>query len=58
MSLRTTYTFVELALSPAAFEEIQAKLTTAEYEHAFEYDKQRKVFRIDMHGLAVTREED
>jgi hypothetical protein len=53
MILRTTHTFVELPLSPAAYEEIRNKLKAAGYEHCFI----RGEDTIDMHGLAVTREE-
>jgi hypothetical protein len=43
---------VELELSPAAYDEIRAKLAAAGCKHAFMDDK-----TIDMHGLAVVREE-
>jgi hypothetical protein len=50
MHLRTTHTYVELELSPAAYDEIAGKLKAADYGHAFMDDG-----AIDMHGLAVTR---
>ena len=50
--MRSTHTYVELELSPAAYDEIRAKLAAAGYDHAFMDDK-----TIDMHGLAVVREE-
>jgi hypothetical protein len=51
---RSTYTFVELELSPAAFGEIYEKLKQAGYEQAFMDSQGRTV--IDMHGLAVVAE--
>ncbi|MFL5912778.1 MAG: hypothetical protein ACJ768_19710 [Gaiellaceae bacterium] len=51
MITRTTYTFVELELSPAAYDEIRAKLEAAGYSHALGVDG-----AIDMHGLAVVRQ--
>ena len=53
MILRTTHTFVELPLSPAAYDEIRGKLKEAGYEHCFF----RGEDTIDMHGLAVTRDD-
>ena len=53
MGLRQTHTYVELELSPAAYDEITAKLREAGYDHAFMDDGE-----IDMHGLAVTRFSD
>lgn len=50
MITRTTYTFVELELSPAAYDEIRAKLEAASYGHAIGVDG-----ALDMHGLAVVR---
>ena len=46
--LRTTYTYVELPVSPATYEEIRSKLTAAGYSHAIDRDGS-----IDMHGLAL-----
>jgi hypothetical protein len=53
MTLRTTYTFVELELSPGAYDEIAHKLKTAGYDHCFNPANGNGA--IDMHGLAVTR---
>ncbi len=53
--LTHTRTYVVLDLSRPAFEEIKAKLTAANYEHAFDqYDERGLV--IDMNGLAVALE--
>lgn len=49
--MRVTYTFVELALSKAAYDEIAGKLRAAGYDQAFGDDG-----LIDMHGLAVSAE--
>lgn len=49
MTLRTTYTYVELEVSAAAYDEIAGKLRAAGYDHAFQDGT------IDMHGLALTR---
>lgn len=46
-----THTYVELELSPAAYDEIRQKLEEAGYEHAFNDEA-----TIDMHGIAVTLE--
>lgn len=53
--MRTTHTFVQLALSPAVFREIYDKLRAAGYMHAFIHDGERLI--IDMHGIAVVPEE-
>jgi hypothetical protein len=50
MKLRTTHTYVELELSPAAYDEIAGKLKAADYGHAFMDDG-----AIDMHGIGVTK---
>lgn len=42
-----TYTYVELGISRAAFEEIAAKLRAAGYDHAFRGEA------IDMRGIAL-----
>jgi hypothetical protein len=49
---RSTYSFVVLELSPAAFEEIRSKLEAAGYQHQFHVEQERTV--IDMHGIAVS----
>lgn len=50
MTLRTTYTFAELKISAAAYDEIAAKLRAADYGHVFGPDGE-----MDMHGIALTR---
>ena len=50
-ALRQTHTYVELGLSSAAYDEIATKLKEAGYDHAFVDGA------IDMHGLAVTKEQ-
>jgi hypothetical protein len=46
--MRTTYTYVTMELSQAAYDEIAKKMRAAEYVHAFGEDGE-----IDMHGIAV-----
>ena len=43
-----TYTYVEMELSRAAYDEIAGKMREAEYHQAF-----HDAGRIDMHGIAV-----
>jgi len=50
MTLRTTYTYVELEVSAAAYDEIAGKLRAAGYDHAFHDGT------IDMHGLALIKQ--
>lgn len=53
-----THTFAELELSPAAYDEIAAKLKEAGYDHAFIREIRHGVevsATIDMHGIGVTR---
>jgi len=50
MTIRSTYTFAELEVSPAAYDEIAKKLRDADYGHAFSADG-----TIDMHGIGLTR---
>lgn len=45
--IERTHTYVELELSPIAYEEIARKLREAGYHQAFDGET------IDMHGLAV-----
>jgi hypothetical protein len=52
MTLRTTYTYVELEVSAAAYDEIAGKLRAAGYDHAFHGGT------IDMHGIGLTRAAD
>lgn len=47
--IRQTHTFVELDISPAAYDEIRAKLEAAGYEHAFIGSV------IDMHGIGLVK---
>jgi hypothetical protein len=47
--LRTTYTYVELEVSAAAYDEIANKLRAADYDHAL-HDH-----TIDMHGIGLTK---
>lgn len=48
--MRITHTFVELELSPTAYDEIATKLREAGYDHAFGDEGE-----IDMHGIVVTK---
>lgn len=50
MGVKSTHTFVELELSPAAYDEIANKLRAAGYDHAF-----MDGGAIDMHGIGVMR---
>jgi hypothetical protein len=50
---RTTRTFATLELSQAAYDEIEAKLLAAGYEHLFAAGPGSA---IDLQGIAVTRE--
>lgn len=52
--MRYTYTYAILDLSPAAYDEIAAKLRAAAYDHAF-HDQPDHGTVIDMHGIAVDR---
>jgi hypothetical protein len=52
MTLRTTYTYAELEVSAAAYDEIAGKLRAADYGHAFHDGT------IDMHGIGLTRAND
>jgi hypothetical protein len=46
-----TYTYVTLAVSEAAYEEIKAKLIAADYGHTINEKSE-----IDMHGIALVME--
>lgn len=48
MGTNTTHTFATLELTPAAYNEVRAKLVEADYHHAFHEDG-----LIDMHGIAI-----
>ena len=52
MTLRTTYTYVILQVSDAAYKEIRDQLAEAGYDHAFLKDDRGQEV-IDMHGLAL-----
>lgn len=55
--MRVTHTYVTLALSEAAYEEIRTKLEAAGYRHAFHDNPEAPASPvIDMHGLAVVPE--
>lgn len=51
-----THTYAILEVSAAAYEEIKAKLTAADYEHQFHEDDGHLV--IDMNGIALQNEAD
>ena len=53
--MRTTYTYVVLDLSPAAYEEIAKKLADAGYSQIFHTERGGRTV-IDMHGIAVASE--
>lgn len=50
--MRTTHTYAILGVSPAAFEEIKAKLEKAGYDDQIHDDGAT----IDMHGIALQQE--
>jgi hypothetical protein len=54
---RQTHTFVELDLSPEAFEEIRRKLADAGYYHSFKDGLGSEPLRLDMQGIALKSEE-
>jgi hypothetical protein len=49
MTLRSTYTYAEMEVTAAAYDEIAGKLRAAGYDHAFNDGA------IDMHGIGLTR---
>lgn len=51
--LRTTHTVSTLEVSPAAYDEIAAKLRAADYAHVFEDDSPGAM--MDMTGIGITR---
>lgn len=52
--LRTTYTYVLMELSQAAYDEIAGKMRAAGYDHVFnESDSRPGTTAIDRHGIAV-----
>lgn len=54
--MRTTHTYVTLAVSLAAYREIADKLKVAGYDHVFQQEAGEPV--LDMHHLALTIERD
>lgn len=58
MTIRSTYTYVELEVSREAYDEIRRKLIAADYDHCFEIGDQKPEGSgpIDMHGLALIPE--
>ncbi len=55
--LSHTHTFVTLAVSPAAYEEIKILLEKADYGHAFIEDFDDGLL-IDMQGIALAKKAD
>jgi hypothetical protein len=55
--MRQTHTYVTLDVSRAVFDEVKAKLEAAGYFQAFDL-KDGEVVQIDMHGLALTVEDE
>jgi hypothetical protein len=56
--IRATHTVAELEVSKAVFDEIQAKLEEAGYQHTFSYSEEGGVEMIDMTGIGLTIEGD
>ena len=54
--MSTTHTYVELAVSAQAFEEIKEKLEEAGYDHVFDTDN--GVLHIHMDSIALVEETD
>jgi hypothetical protein len=50
-----TYTYAELEVSPAAYEEIADKLKAAGYDHAFHAREDGRGYTVDMHGIGLTK---
>jgi hypothetical protein len=48
-----TYTYVLLEVSEQTYNEIEAKLKAASYDHAF-----NERGEIDMHGIALVKEQE
>ena len=57
MRLRSTHTFVTLAISKEAYQEIKQKLLAAGYNHSFVYDFNDEE-TIDMHGIGLAEEKE
>ena len=52
-----TYTYVTLEVSEATYYEIYDKLSAAEYDQCFHKSDSSGAPLIDMHGLALVKEE-
>lgn len=50
--MEKSYTYVTMALSPEAYQEIRGKMLAAGYQHAIDRDG-----AVDMHGIAVIEDE-
>lgn len=57
MSRTHTHTFVELDISPEAFEEIRKKLGEAGYYHLFNDGLGKGPLRLEMEGIALKSDE-
>lgn len=57
INVRSTHTYVTLAVSNAAFKEIIEKLRAASYSHAFIENRDNGV-DVDMHGIALVTDCD
>lgn len=53
--MMSTHTYVTMSVSEATYTEIENKLKSAQYDHAFHKDGRGKIV-IDMHGLALEKE--
>jgi hypothetical protein len=53
--LRTTHTYVTLAVSESTYNEIAEKFKAAGYDHVFHRDGRNRVV-IDMQGIALEKE--
>ena len=51
-----TYTYAELAVSRATYDEIAQKLRAADYHQAFHAERGRETPTIDMHGIGLVLE--
>lgn len=56
MILRSTYSYVVMDLSPAAYDEIRQKMLEAGYHQAVHGGMDDGRVVVDMHGIAVARE--
>jgi hypothetical protein len=53
-----THTYATLEVTRSTFHEIERRLAKVNYQHAFQLDKNDEVILIDMHGIALTMEDD